>query len=278
MKNEKLSVAEIATIANNLLFLRKKKGLTQEKMAEELGFSLAQYQHYELGIRILPLPALIKVSSYFHISMDAIVKADLSEVKQDGMVELQNGRMLLPIFITKEEKEEKEAVHVVTVKASAGYLRGYGDPTYFRKLPQVNLPFLRNGTFRGFPITGDSMLPIMPGTIIIGQFVENIRDIKNGKSYIVVTRDGIVYKRVERHYHVVTLISNNKFYEPYTISIEDIIELWEFRCFISTEEMDAYNQPLDALYPLISGTYNKIATMSEELSEMKSKLLAATNE
>ena len=275
MKREKLSLDNQATIAKNLLYLRKKKGCTQEVMAEIFELSTAQYQHYELGIRLAPLQTLIKVSEYFQISIDAIVKADLSEVKQDGIMELHNGRMLLPVFISKEEG--RETIQVVTEKASAGYLIGYGDPTYLRKLPQINLPFLKHGTFRGFPIIGDSMLPVKSGTIIIGQFVERIGSIKNGSTYIVVTREGIVYKRVEYRNNILMLSSDNPLYPPYTIALEDVLELWAFACAISTVEMDKFDASIGAIYPIISGTYTKIATMSEELSAIKSKLSATTD-
>ena len=274
MKKEKLSLDNQATIAKNLLYLRKKKGFTQEVMAEVFELSTAQYQHYELGIRLAPLQTLIKVSEYFHISIDALVKVDLSEVKQDGIMEIHNGRMLLPVFISKEE--ERETIQVVTEKASAGYLIGYGDPTYLRKLPQVNLPFLRNGTFRGFPIKGDSMLPIKSGTIIIGQFVERIGRIRNGNTYIVVTKEGIVYKRVEYKNNTLILSSDNPLYPSYSVALEDVLEVWAFACAIAIEEMDKIEYPLENIYPLISNTFNKVSDISKELFEIKSKLSSGT--
>ena len=55
----------------------------------------------------------------------------------------------------------------------------------------------QNGTFRAFEIKGDSMLPLQSGTIIVGQYIDNWRDVKEGKTYVVITKDeGIVYKRL----------------------------------------------------------------------------------
>jgi len=41
------------------------------------------------------------------------------------------------------------------------------------------------------------MLPVQPGSIIFGEYVEDVSGIKNGKLYILVTKqDGIVFKRI----------------------------------------------------------------------------------
>ena len=40
-------------------------------------------------------------------------------------------------------------------------------------------------------------LPVKDGSFIVAKFVEDIRDVKNGRTYIVLTKeDGLVYKRV----------------------------------------------------------------------------------
>jgi hypothetical protein len=59
------------------------------------------------------------------------------------------------------------------VKASAGYINGYSDPEFVRELPKFHLPMLQGGTFRAFEIKGDSMLPIHPGSIIVGEYVDD---------------------------------------------------------------------------------------------------------
>ena len=82
------------------------------------------------------------------------------------------------------------------------------------------------------------MLPVKNGSYVIAKFVEDIRDVKNGRTYIVLTKnDGLVYKRVyEKETETFTLSSDNKFYDPYEVNKEDILELWEFTCCINTQE------------------------------------------
>ena len=73
------------------------------------------------------------------------------------------------------------------------------------------------------------MLPLQPGSIIIGQYLENIEEISNGKTYILVTtREGVVYKRVFNYIaekSCLFLVSDNKTYTPYEIKAEEYIKL-----------------------------------------------------
>ena len=71
----------------------------------------------------------------------------------------------------------------------------------------------------------------------------DIREIKNGKTYILLTlNEGIVYKRVQKNdADTYILISDNKFYKPYYIPHKDIIEMWEFACSIALEDFEPNN-------------------------------------
>ena len=88
----------------------------------------------------------------------------------------------------------------VPMKAAAGYLAGYADPEYIDELNTFTLPMLSGGNYRAFEIIGDSMLPTPSGSVIVGEKVENIDDVKNNNACIVVSRnEGIVYKRIQKN-------------------------------------------------------------------------------
>jgi phage repressor protein C with HTH and peptisase S24 domain len=165
------------------------------------------------------------------------------------------------------DKDENENIQLVPQKAAAGYLNGYADPEYVSELPTFYLPIFSNGTYRAFEISGDSMLPIAPGSIIIGQFVENWKNIKDDKTYILVTQqEGIVYKRVFNHIKskgVLTLVSDNPVYSSYEVPVEDVMEIWEAKAYISTQ------------FPQSEMSIEKLATMvmdlKDELGKIKKK-------
>ena len=53
--------------------LRKKKGVTQQVIADSLNIERALYGRYEDGSRKPPLPNLIKLADYFHVSTDYLL-------------------------------------------------------------------------------------------------------------------------------------------------------------------------------------------------------------
>jgi hypothetical protein len=83
------------------------------------------------------------------------------------------------------------------------------------------------------------MLPLLPGTIIIGQYVEQVEDIRNGQTYIIVSKqEGVVYKRVFNYVAekgLLFLVSDNTVYSPYEIPADSVMEIWEAKAFISMQ-------------------------------------------
>ena len=225
----------------NLIYLRVQKGLSQEQLALKLGYTRSQYKHYEYT-KDHDAAFLLKVSQFFGVPINDFLTKDLSaidhELLKHKIESLQLGSGLKILTVTINDKQ-KENIEFVPVKAKAGYLTGYADPEFMVKLRKFSFPLPTVGTFRAFEIEGDSMPPHRKGSIIIGKYVETLQDVKNGRTYIVVTKDeGVVYKRL---YHLpdapgrLILISDNKAYVPYTKHAEDIIELWEYYCHIGFE-------------------------------------------
>ncbi len=56
-----------------ITLLRKEKGVTQKKAAEELGVSQALLSHYEKGIRECGLEFVVKVADYYQVSCDYLL-------------------------------------------------------------------------------------------------------------------------------------------------------------------------------------------------------------
>ena len=82
------------------------------------------------------------------------------------------------------------------------------------------------------------MPPIETGSIVLGKYVEDKYDIKKGERYIIVAKDGILFKRIyaptqTAAHHSLLLTSDNPRYEPYEIPLEDVLEVWKFYAYIS---------------------------------------------
>jgi len=227
-------------IQANIKHLRTLKKLSQERFADELNWSRSMVGSYEEGRSEPSIDRLIDLSDYFNIPIDILVKNDLRLTKDTSFIEIGNKRVLFPVTVNENNED---LIEIIPVKASAGYLEGYADPEYIEQLQKIKLPFLPTGTHRAFPIKGDSMLPVKDGAFIVAKYVEGIESVKNGRTYIVLTKDqGLVYKRLYsqiKDNNTLLLSSDNKVYNPYEIKVEDVLELWEFTCCINTQEYDA---------------------------------------
>lgn len=219
-------------LTSNLKYLRKESSHTQQSFADLLSVKRSLIGAYEEGRANPNYETLTAIARQFDVSIDALINTDLS--KTGGKDVTGKGLRVLSITVNENDNEN---IELVPVKAAAGYLGGFGDPDYLKELPRFSLPFLPTGTYRAFEIKGDSMLPLQPGSIVVGEYVENWKEMKDGLTYIILTKDdGIVYKRVfnniERNKSLI-LRSDNPSYPPYDINVNEIMEVWKAKVFIS---------------------------------------------
>tara|TARA_B100000470_G_C19770942_1_gene382975 strand:- start:393 stop:1157 length:765 start_codon:yes stop_codon:yes gene_type:complete len=254
----------VVKVNENIRFLRKKRGWTQEMFSKKIGIKRSLVGAYEEGRSDPRLNNLLKICDTFNISLDNILKKDVSILSEKNYKSNENQKVKV-LSITVDNSGD-ENIELINQKASAGYLNSYSDFEFIEQLPKFQLPFLNfSGTHRAFEIKGDSMLPLTSGTIVIGKYIENLDYIKDGKNYILLTKnDGIVYKRVEVLENELKLISDNKSYEVYNIDINDIIEIWEGIAFFSLDfpnpnnDLNTLKSHINALYSDINDIKNKI--------------------
>ena len=186
----------MSKIAKNISVLRGLKKLSQTQLSDELEISRSRLGSYEEGRAEPPYDLLIKIADHFHIAIDALVRGDLSKTDPESLMEVGKNRILFPVIV---DRQNHDLVEVVPAKAVAGYLNGYADPEYIEDLPIMNLPFKIVGKHRAFSIKGDSMPPLKDGTFVVGKYLESLKEVKEGQTYIILTKeDGVVYKRLYR--------------------------------------------------------------------------------
>ncbi len=145
------------------------------------------------------------------------------------------------LTIVTNVQEDERIVHV-PVPAQAGYAGEMADPTFVQDLPTYTLPDYKYkvGTHRSFDVAGDSMEPtLFEGDKVICSYLEPTlweTSIKDNYVYVIVTRGDVVVKRVINRMKddkQLDLISDNNFYEKYTVGVGDIREIWYVRAKIS---------------------------------------------
>ena len=250
--------------SSNLKLLRKQQGWSQMEMGQRVGVNGSRIRDYELGKCEPSIELLLKLAGNFDISLDDFITRPLSLINTSQLKASPNLGTSSRILVISENDQGNENIVHVPVKARAGYLSGYQDPTFIESLPSYRLPGVRSGTYRSFEIEGDSMLPLQPGTIVVGCYVESWRDIRSNYTYILVTRDeGIVYKRVinkVKSKGQLVLLSDNPIYEPYAIDIEEVNEAWAYYCHLSNAGAEQKSN-LEQLLKAVEELKAEVATL-----------------
>jgi transcriptional regulator with XRE-family HTH domain len=242
----------------NLKYLRKLRGWTQEEFAQKLRIKRSLLGAYEEERAEPRIDVLEVVCDIFKLTLDDILRKDLSDNKSNYIakrraIKLATGRSDIPF---------------VPVKAAAGYLAGYADPEFVDELNTFTLPMLSGGNYRAFEIIGDSMLPTPSGSVIVGEKVDSVDDVKNNTACIVVSRsEGIVYKRIQkngRQKNKLTLVSDNPIYHPYTVNTEDVLEMWQAQMILSKANQQ---QRWD-----VGQLTNVVSDLQEQVNSLRKKM------
>ncbi len=288
----------------NIKFIRKQKGMTQQKFADAIGIKRSSLGAYEEG-RAKPNYKTIKViADKFNLTLDKLLSEDLAKIADQSVFgssspansQSNANPMNAPMFGAAPSNKSRsnirtvavtvnddgiQNVEVVTAKARAGYLAGYNDPQYIEGLNRIHFPFfidLKGGTYRAFEISGDSMLPLPSGSFVIGEYVENWNSIKSGDTYVVISpNEGLVYKRVMNSIaddNTLILKSDNPEYPPYRIHINDVEEVWQIKAFICNEfpSTVATTQTTSTKNVSADDLMSKFMELQNEVHQMKKKL------
>jgi phage repressor protein C with HTH and peptisase S24 domain len=186
------------------------------------------------------------------------------------------------LTIVTDSQNDERIVHV-PIPAQAGYASESSDPTFVQELPTYTLPDYKYkvGTHRSFDVSGDSMEPtLFEGDKVVCSYLEPSlweSSLKDSYVYVFVTKGDVLVKRVQnkiREEKVITLISDNHYYEPYDMRITDVNEIWYVRAKISPflpspsnvknlikDEMDDLRKTIQNQSKIIENLYKTIESL-----------------
>jgi transcriptional regulator with XRE-family HTH domain len=161
-------------------------------------------------------------------------------------------------------EKNKHTIEWVKQSDVAEYLSSYAYAEYLKQLPYFQLPILPPGKFRAFEAGPDFS---QPGSVIIGQFVNNWYDIKDGKQYIIVVhKQGILYRRIYNQVKIkgtLLLSADNTQFSTFEISIKEVLEVWEATMFIST------SMPEPSVGPSLDRLQEMVMSLQMEIERLK---------
>jgi transcriptional regulator with XRE-family HTH domain len=270
-------------LKENIKLLRKRRKRSQEDVASSLNITRSAYNSYENGVAEPGISVLLKLSDFFQVNIDKLLRVDLSLATESQLTQLEKGFDIdltgtrLRILTTSVNEENEENVELVPLKARAGYTTGYADPEFIKNLPSFNMPFLSNNRkYRTFPISGDSMPPVIDGGFVTGEYLQDWNLVKNGKPYIVVTADeGIVFKilynRIEEDGSFL-LCSTNPMYQPYPVKVGAILELWKFVHYINPKFEEPQSSDQNDVGPTLRILQREIGFIKDKVKNIEDKI------
>jgi transcriptional regulator with XRE-family HTH domain len=243
----------------NLKYLRKLRGWTQEEFAIKLNIKRSLLGAYEEERAEPRFEVLEAVCDIFKLTMDELLRKDLSDNKANYLAKRRSLKM----------NAGPAEIPFVPVKAAAGYLAGYADPEFIDELNTFTLPMLTGGNYRAFEIIGDSMLPTPSGSVIVGEKVNDLEDVKQNTPCIVISRnEGIVYKRVQKstkQRDKLTLVSDNPIFHPYTVNTDEVLEMWQAQVVISKANTQ-HRWDMNQLANVVSDLQQQVTSLKKKIN------------
>ncbi len=100
----------MSTVSENIKFLRKQQGITQQEFADRIGIKRSLVGAYEEGRADPRISNLIKMSELFEVSIDDIVEKDIWRMSTDQYEEFKKNVSakkfkVLSISIDNEDRE-----------------------------------------------------------------------------------------------------------------------------------------------------------------------------
>lgn len=217
----------------NLKQIRLGKKLSQGQLAQAIETGRTTVNNWEKGVSYPPLEKLILLANYLDISLDELVKSEPTKLTS---AEENRGSYRVDSPIISVVGRNNEPRHVmVPVRAQAGYLDSQGDPTFIEELPTCSLPTLQERSLWLWEVEGNSMLTdtggLHSGDWVAAERILNATEIRDGRVYVIVHKDGVLIKRVLNRVAtdgklILKSDNLNGNYRPIIIEPQDILELW----------------------------------------------------
>lgn len=191
---------------NNLNFIRKKKNITQQELADKTNIERSTISRIENGEIDTSIDNAIKIANALEIPLEEIIAKDL-RFDNISPVEIDKDVVKIPVLGVIPAGVPIEAIEEVLDYEEIPKDWCKGGKKYF-----------------GLLIKGDSMFPkYIDNDVVI---FEKTNDFNNGdECAVMVNGDDCTFKKVLKHDHGITLQPLNSAYDIKMYSNEDIEKL-----------------------------------------------------
>ncbi|GAB2772263.1 hypothetical protein GCM10027275_13910 [Rhabdobacter roseus] len=205
---------------------------------QPLSTIIDKYQRARPTIRLVSRPVMLKPVAYQGTSLSPNPPAPTRNAYQPPLFNNQyEGQPASRVATTYEEKAPpQQTIQWVRGSQAGEYLAQYQSTSFLNRLPTFQLPNLPSGHYRAFEAGKDFLFP---GALLVGSFIKNWYDIKDGRQYVFVLRNhGIVYRKAYNQVKVKGLLllsSDIATISSLEVPIGEVLEVWEVNAFVSLQ-------------------------------------------
>ena len=222
---------------------RQEKALNIEELATELELSKSTISEWENGKSIPSIKTIHKIAAFFGLEVKGLLELrgiaqNKTEIETENFDnEVHETPMPYLGEVRRIETPKIIMIPLVTIKAKASYLAGFGDTEYLETLPKI--PMLedrpRHGNYICFEVDGDSMDDeskngYQHGDILYTRQISRVHwqsrlHIKDNDFVIVHREFGIVFKQISKHdtsTGIITCHSLNPNYKDFEVFLDEV--------------------------------------------------------
>ena len=184
------------------------------------------------------------------------------------------------------DRTGKDATLMVPLTAQAGYPTHFNDRVFLEDMKPYTVPGFEMGSYRAFEVDGLSMYPTFaPSDVVVCSLVDRWDLLRPGRCYVVVTAENVLLMRINTPITdptaSVELVSDNITYETYSVPVEDVMQVWMVRGYVSTTIQSRPDPKGDVLERLqeaietLGHDYHEVRRFMEESTRGRGPLMKA---
>ncbi len=217
---------------DNILYLRKKKKLTQEQIAEKLGVGRTTITNYEAGTSEPSYELLSKLANILDVGVGELLDVNLTNKKYPTNNDQFN-------YVAEPDGEYiAQQIPLIPQSAKAG-LNTFDICVYKGQIDQYfKVPILNQAADFAIKIEGDSMSPkYAAGTYVICKNITGVLDVRWERVYLILVNHAPMLKRIYPSQNAETLIlrSDNQLYRDIEVLKNDINSIAEILATVQLE-------------------------------------------
>ncbi len=248
----------MSIVSNNIRYLRRLKGFTQEQFAIKIGIKRSLLGAYEEARANPNLENLQTMALIFGTSVDEIITTDITKNIADERIFsndlftnnnsdnkkqlISNNQSLNEMNNMVENIAKNEIIYtqnnifsIVKRANTSEYLNKRLHNSFIQSLETMSLPDLeKNKTYRGFEIGEDFSFM---NALLIGEQLHHLHEMMDGKNYLIVSKNnGIIYRRIYNQTNTrgtILLSSDNLGIATVELQVKEILEIWDIIAFMS---------------------------------------------